>query len=103
MSSDRGPVIYGLESQGRALTARALAARAGETDNIHFLVGTQSLRQENQVHLLEYCEETGVLDKTVFLHSCGEIWYVLRTSRCVSELAVFAGTSVVLRLTVTSW
>ena len=63
--SSRGPVIYGLESQGRALTARALAARPGETEKIHFLCGTQSLRQENQVHLLEYDEETGILDKTL--------------------------------------
>ena len=74
MSDGRGPVIYGLESQGRALTARALSARAGETDKIHFFCGTQSLRQENQVHLLEYDEERGILDKTVFFHSQGEIW-----------------------------
>ena len=75
--TERGaPVIYGLESQGRALTARTLAARAGETDNIQFLVGTQSLKHENQVHLLEYCEDTGVLDKTVYSHSPGEIWYI---------------------------
>lgn len=67
-------MIYGLESQGRALTARALTARAGETDKIHFFCGTQSLRQENQVHLLEYDEETGVLDKAVHVHSQGEIW-----------------------------
>ena len=74
--SNRGPVIYGLESQGRTLTARALAARAGESEKIHFFCGTQSLRQENQVHLLEYDEDTGILDKTVYLHSQGEIWYV---------------------------
>lgn len=72
--SERGPVIYGLEAQGRALTARALTARAGETEKIHFFCGTQSLRQENQVHLLEYDEERGILDKTVHLHSQGEIW-----------------------------
>lgn len=74
MSDRGGPVIYGLESQGRALTARALSARAGETDRVHFLCGTQSLRQENQVHLLEYDEEKGILDKTVHLHAQGEIW-----------------------------
>lgn len=72
--SERGPVIYGLESQGRALTARALTARAAEADKIHFFCGTQSLRQENQVHLLEYDEERGVLDKTVYAHAHGEIW-----------------------------
>ena len=34
------------------LQARALAAQAAETDQIRFLVGTQSLRQENQVPVL---------------------------------------------------
>ena len=73
--SDLGPVIHGLESQGRALTARALSARAGETEKINFLCGTQSLRHENQVHLLDYSDETGVLDKIIYLHPQGEIWY----------------------------
>ena len=72
--SELGPVIHGLESQGRALTARALSARAGETERINFLCGTQSLRHENQLHLLDYSDETGVLDKTVYLHPQGEIW-----------------------------
>ena len=72
--SERAPIIYGLESQGRALTARTLAARAGETEKIHFLCGTQSLQHENQVHMLEYDEEKGILDKTLYLHSVGEIW-----------------------------
>ena len=72
--SQKGPVIYGLESQGRALTARALTARPAETEKIQFLSGTQSLRQDNQVHLLEYDEEKDVLDKTVYLHPEGEIW-----------------------------
>ena len=27
-----------------------------------------------QVHLLDYNEETGVLDKSVFMHPAGEIW-----------------------------
>lgn len=58
------------------MTARALAARPGETEKIHFLCGTQSLRQENQVHLLEYDEETGILDKTVYTHPQGEIWHL---------------------------
>ncbi len=92
MSSDRGPVIYGLESQGRALTARTLAARAGETDNIQFLVGTQSLKHENQVHLLEYSEDTGVLDKTVYTHAPGEIWCVESTTSGVAIHTLSAGT-----------
>lgn len=92
--TEKGPVIYGLESQGRALTARALAARAGETEKINFFCGTQSLRNENQVHLLEYDEERGILDKTVHQHSPGEIWLV--SAHCcvrsrVEVAFVFAG------------
>lgn len=74
--AERSPVIYGLEFQGRSLTARTLASRAGETDRIHFLCGTQSLHHDNQVHLLDYNEDIGVLDKTVFMHPAGEIWHL---------------------------
>uniref|UniRef100_A0A8B9BV46 Uncharacterized protein n=1 Tax=Anser brachyrhynchus TaxID=132585 RepID=A0A8B9BV46_9AVES len=41
---DDAPVIYGLEFQARALTPQT-----AETDAIRFLVGTQSLRYDNQV------------------------------------------------------
>ena len=88
-------------SQGRGFTGRALAARTGETEKIQFLCGTQSLRHENQVcvcvcvcvldlptslectarqlplplpvqvHLLDYNDDTGVLDKTAFPHTAG--------------------------------
>uniref|UniRef100_A0AAQ5ZU31 Uncharacterized protein n=1 Tax=Amphiprion ocellaris TaxID=80972 RepID=A0AAQ5ZU31_AMPOC len=40
---DDAPVIYGLEFQARALTAQT-----AETDAIRFLVGTQSLKFDNQ-------------------------------------------------------
>ncbi|XP_062506663.1 EARP and GARP complex-interacting protein 1-like [Corticium candelabrum] len=63
------PVIYGLEFQGRTL-----AARAAETDEIHFLVGTQSLKAENQIHLLQFDDESNYVEKVVFLHSKGEVW-----------------------------
>lgn len=87
--SDLGPVIHGLESQGRALTARALSARAGETEKINFLCGTQSLRHENQVHLLDYSDETGVLDKTVYLHPQGEIWYQPGYTEVVHKISMY--------------
>eukprot|EP00118_Oscarella_pearsei_P028382 m.2026 g.2026 ORF g.2026 m.2026 type:complete len:102 (+) comp8180_c0_seq2:9-314(+) len=63
------PVIYGLESQGRAISSRT-----AETDEIHFLVGTQSLRSENQIHLLEFDDESNYIEKKVFVHPNGEIW-----------------------------
>ncbi|XP_065842970.1 EARP-interacting protein homolog isoform X2 [Oscarella lobularis] len=66
---DDSPVIYGLESQGRAISART-----AETDEIHYFVGTQSLRSDNQVHLLEFDDETHYIEKKVFGHPNGEIW-----------------------------
>ncbi|CAL7944372.1 unnamed protein product [Xylocopa violacea] len=64
------PVIYGLEFQ-----TRALSAQTAETDIVRFLVGTQSLKfNNNQVHLVELNEETGGLKTQVFNHPIGEIW-----------------------------
>lgn len=68
---DEAPVIYGLEFQ-----ARALVAQAAETDQIRFIVGTQSLRQENQVHHIDFDDENNVINKNVFLHKEGEIWHI---------------------------
>ncbi|XP_045157932.2 EARP and GARP complex-interacting protein 1-like isoform X1 [Mercenaria mercenaria] len=68
---DEAPVIYGLEFQ-----ARALAAQAGETDQIRFIVGTQSLRQENQVHHIDFDDENNVINKNVFMHREGEMWHI---------------------------
>lgn len=66
---DDSPIIYGLELQ-----SRALCSQQAETDAIRFLVGTQSLRSDNQVHLIDFDEETNIVNKYVFLHSVGEIW-----------------------------
>ncbi|OAD53700.1 Protein TSSC1 [Eufriesea mexicana] len=54
---------------------RALSAQIAETDIVRFLVGTQSLKfNNNQVHLVELNEETGGLKTQVFHHHIGEIW-----------------------------
>ncbi|KFM72860.1 Protein TSSC1, partial [Stegodyphus mimosarum] len=68
---DDAPIIYGLEFQ-----ARALSAQTSETDIVRFLVGTQSLKFENQIHQLEYDEENNSIVKTVYLHNVGEIWHL---------------------------
>jgi len=71
------PVIYGLE-----FPCRTLAAQKGETEAIRFFVGTQCLR-ENQIHLVEYDDDTNVVNKTVFPHDAGEIWGLApSTGRC---------------------
>ncbi|XP_065187710.1 EARP and GARP complex-interacting protein 1-like [Sycon ciliatum] len=68
---DDAPVIYGLEFQGRAV-----AARAGETDSIFFLVGTQSLKHDNQLHVLEFDDESNYIEKQIFSHLAGEINHI---------------------------
>lgn len=68
---DDSPVIYGLEFQARALTAQS-----AETDAIRFLVGTQSLKSENQLHQIDFDEENNLINKNVFLHKDGEIWHI---------------------------
>ncbi|KAL5016610.1 hypothetical protein ScPMuIL_006199 [Solemya velum] len=72
---DEAPVIYGLEFQARALTAQV-----AETDQIRFLVATQSLRAENQVHHIDFDDENNVINKNVFLHREGEIWHLNSSS-----------------------
>ncbi|XP_067678479.1 EARP and GARP complex-interacting protein 1-like [Haliotis asinina] len=66
---EEAPVIYGLEFQARALTAQT-----AETDSIRFLVGTQSLRAENQIHHIDFDDENNLINKNVYVHREGEIW-----------------------------
>ncbi|XP_070556827.1 EARP and GARP complex-interacting protein 1-like isoform X2 [Ptychodera flava] len=68
---DDAPVIYGLEFQARALTAHT-----AETENIRFFVGTQSLKFDNQVHQIDFDDESNVVNKNVYLHKEGEIWHI---------------------------
>nr|DBA25805.1 TPA: hypothetical protein GDO54_010150 [Pyxicephalus adspersus] len=68
---DDAPVIYGLEFQ-----ARALSAQTAETDAIRFLVGTQSLRYDNQIHVIDFDDESNIINKNVLLHHAGEIWQI---------------------------
>ena len=64
-----------------------------DDDTVRFLVGTQSIKYENQVkrkregkllhvglsllvqvHFLEYDEDSGILNKSIYSHRAGEIW-----------------------------
>ncbi|XP_044182572.1 EARP and GARP complex-interacting protein 1-like [Acropora millepora] len=67
---DDSPVIYGLE-----LNARALVPFHAETDVIRFIVGTQSLKFDIQIHLIDFDGESNVINKSVFMHSAGENMY----------------------------
>ena len=55
--------------------ARALAPQLGESENVRFLVGTQSLKiADNQVQLVEVNEESHTLVMSYYDHGRGEIW-----------------------------
>ena len=47
-----------------------------EPDAVQFLVGTQGLKLDNQIHLLELDEEniSQIVKKASFIHNEGEIW-----------------------------
>uniref|UniRef100_A0A8C4Y1R7 EARP complex and GARP complex interacting protein 1 n=1 Tax=Gopherus evgoodei TaxID=1825980 RepID=A0A8C4Y1R7_9SAUR len=68
---DDAPVIYGLEFQARALTPQI-----AETDAIRFLVGTQSLKYDNQIHIIDFDDENNIINKNVLIHQAGEIWHI---------------------------
>uniref|UniRef100_H3DN50 EARP complex and GARP complex interacting protein 1 n=1 Tax=Tetraodon nigroviridis TaxID=99883 RepID=H3DN50_TETNG len=78
---DDAPVIYGLEFQARALTPQT-----GETDAIRFLVGTQSLKFDNQIHIIDFDDENNIINKNVLSHQSGEIWHI---AACPADKTVF--------------
>jgi len=69
--NDDAPVIYGLEYQ-----ARTLCPQFGETEAIRFLVGTQSLKSTNKVHLIDFDDDNNLINKFIFLHTPGEVWNI---------------------------
>lgn len=81
--ANENSVIYGLEFQ-----ARALAPVLAETEKIKFVIGTQSLKQNNQIHLVEFNEENSTIKPLVFQHSSGEIWKINSSPIDISKLAV---------------
>uniref|UniRef100_A0A673UYZ6 EARP and GARP complex-interacting protein 1 n=1 Tax=Suricata suricatta TaxID=37032 RepID=A0A673UYZ6_SURSU len=56
--------------------ARALTPQTAETDAIRFLVGTQSLKYDNQIHIIDFDDENNIINKNVLLHQAGEIWHI---------------------------
>ncbi|KAK9511825.1 hypothetical protein O3M35_000413 [Rhynocoris fuscipes] len=66
------PLIYGLEFQARSLTVQQT-----DTDLTRFMVGTQTLKiASNQIHIVEVCDDTGVLSAQTFSHPSGELWHL---------------------------
>ncbi|XP_055352650.1 EARP and GARP complex-interacting protein 1-like [Paramacrobiotus metropolitanus] len=76
------PVIYGIDFQ-----ARCLVSLAAESDAVRFLIGTQSIKHENQVQLIDFDEDTNAVTRTVYGHPSGEIWHL---SCCPYDADLFA-------------
>ncbi|XP_017842994.2 EARP-interacting protein homolog [Drosophila busckii] len=66
---EENSLIYGLELQARALTPQY-----GESNDVCFFIATNSLKPTNQVHLLQYDEESGTTQAKIFEHAMGEVW-----------------------------
>jgi len=77
-------LIHGLELQGRALSAVT-----GDSENVAFLVGTQSLRHTNMLYRVVMDEENNQLAKRAFKHSLGEVWHI---DSCPDNPSLFTST-----------
>jgi len=82
LDAEDASLVYGLE-----LSARCLCNQAAETNTSRYIVGSQSLQQENQVHVLEYDDESNQLEKYVFSHAPGEIWHL---GSCYTDPSIFS-------------
>ena len=70
-TTDREPAIYGLKFQARCITAVA-----AERERSRFLAGTTSLKDENELHLMEYDAGSNELNcERIFTHA-HEVWGV---------------------------
>ncbi|XP_053685222.1 EARP-interacting protein homolog [Sabethes cyaneus] len=67
---ENNSLVYGLEFQARALAA----LQAEDSKVVRFFVATQSLKPNNQLHVVDVNENTTALDAKVFSHPLGEVW-----------------------------
>jgi len=61
--------VYGLK-----YPSRALCAVQAETERTKFLVASLSLKHENEVHLLDFDDDTFEVNSIIFRHPAGEVW-----------------------------
>ncbi|XP_050074946.1 EARP-interacting protein homolog [Anopheles maculipalpis] len=66
---DNNSLVYGLEFQ-----ARALASQQAESNDVRFFVATQSLKPNNQLHVVDLNEDSSALQSRIFAHPYGEVW-----------------------------
>ena len=74
VGEEDSPLIYGVEAACRALAPGPSGGSDGS--HVRFVVGTQVLKGENGIHVLEYGEETHSLSKALFKHDAGEVWHI---------------------------
>uniref|UniRef100_A0A182N945 EIPR1-like beta-propeller domain-containing protein n=1 Tax=Anopheles dirus TaxID=7168 RepID=A0A182N945_9DIPT len=66
---ENNSLVYGLEFQ-----ARALASQQAESNDVRFFVATQSLKPNNQLHVVDLNEDSSALQSRIFAHPYGEVW-----------------------------
>lgn len=71
MISEPLSLMYGIDLQ-----TRCLVGVPAEQDRTYFLVGTLSLKQENQLCFLEVDDDWLQISKRAFPHPSGEIWHI---------------------------
>lgn len=54
--------------------ARALTPQLAESNEIRFYIATQSLKPNNQLHLVELNQDATSLTTKIFAHTLGEVW-----------------------------
>mmetsp|Transcript_11473 Transcript_11473/g.19495 ORF Transcript_11473/g.19495 Transcript_11473/m.19495 type:complete len:358 (-) Transcript_11473:56-1129(-) len=73
--------VYHLKFQ-----SRCIASQVGETERNRFIVGTTSLREENEIHLIQYHEDTSdITCDRVYSHP-NEIWSI---APCPHDASLF--------------
>eukprot|EP00002_Diphylleia_rotans_P006388 TRINITY_DN15773_c0_g1_i1.p1 TRINITY_DN15773_c0_g1~~TRINITY_DN15773_c0_g1_i1.p1 ORF type:complete len:354 (+),score=56.07 TRINITY_DN15773_c0_g1_i1:66-1127(+) len=69
MDRDAGTATYGLQ-----YVARTIASQLGDKENARFFVGTSHLKDENEVHLIEYDESSSRVRLVAPFTHKHEIW-----------------------------
>ena len=67
--------------------ARSLVAQLSETDRHRFFVGTNSVREPNEVHWIEFNEDTNDVTCLAVLPHVPEIWAMATTTACPDLVA----------------
>ncbi|RHZ61887.1 hypothetical protein Glove_345g6 [Diversispora epigaea] len=70
MDNEGRSCVYGLRHQTRCLTA---VIADSESEQNKFLVGTQSLKRENEIHLINFYEDEFEITSTIYRH-VEEVW-----------------------------